>query len=371
MFKMILPIFLAAASFTVYAGDNPNVVMVLSSHGQLSADGELSQPGYEFDELAKAYRVFKANGLDVTFASPAGGKPVADKYDSQKPYNQAFLQDTHAVTALNTTYKISAIDAQNVDAVFVVGGKGPMFDLYKHSPLQTLIANVYQQQGVISAVCHGPAALVNVKLSNGQYLVANKRVNGFTNQEEIAFGKKWRPHFDFLLEDKLKDRGAQFEHAGMMLSHVEKDGNLITGQNPFSTAQTATEVVKALGIKPVDLTPNKDDKTMALVKKVMAGDNQAVLSYQQHAQDYDVMLMAMSGVYQLKHAQDEKVVSGAVVLLELTQKQVNHPMLDLSLAQGYIQQDKPHQAKALVEGVIKSHPDNQQAQVLLKSIGQI
>ncbi|MBD1581992.1 type 1 glutamine amidotransferase domain-containing protein [Pseudoalteromonas sp. S16_S37] len=368
MYKLILPTILIAASFTTYAGDAPNVVMVLSSHGQLNADGELVQPGYEFDELSKAYRVFKANGLDITFASPAGGKPVADEFDKQKPYNQAFLQDTKAVTALNTTYKISELDADNIDAVFVVGGKGPMFDLHQYKPLQTLIANVYEQKGVVSAVCHGPAAFVDVKLSNGQYLVANKRVNGFTNEEEMAFGKKWRPHFAFLLEDKLKERGAQFTQAGLMLNHVQIDGNLITGQNPFSTADTATEVVRALGLKPVALTPNKDDKTMALVAKMMAGEQQAITTYEQNKQDYDTMLVAMSGIYQLQFANQEQTVDSAVKLLELTQKQVNHPMLDLNLAQGYIKQNKQQQAKAVVEAVIKSHPDNQKAKELLLSL---
>ncbi|BBN83853.1 hypothetical protein PA25_38380 [Pseudoalteromonas sp. A25] len=368
MYKLILPTFLFAANFTVYAGDAPNVVMVLSSHGKLDANGELVQPGYEFDELSKAYRVFKANGLDITFASPAGGKPVADKFDESKPYNQAFLQDTHAVSALSATYKISTLDADEVDAVFVVGGKGPMFDLHQHQPLQTLLANVYEQKGVVSAVCHGPVAFVDVKLSNGQYLVANKRVNGFTNQEEMAFGKKWRPHFDFLLEDKLKERGAQFTQAGLMLKHVEKDGNLITGQNPFSTADAATEVVRSLGLEPVKLEPNKDDKTMAWVAKIMAEGEQAVEAYLQNKQDYDTMLVAMSGIYQLQFAQNDTAVNRAVTLLELTQKEVNHPMLDINLAQGYIKLNKHQQAKAVVEKVVKSHPDNEQAKALLTQL---
>ena len=233
MYKLALSSLLLASCFTVYAGEAPNVVMVLSSHGQQGDNGELIQPGYEFDELSKAYRVFKANGVNVIFASPKGGKPLADEFDKEKPYNQAFLEDTHAVTALSATYKISSIDDEDVDAIFVVGGKGPMFDLYQHAPLKKLIADVYENNAVVSAVCHGPAALVDVKLSNGQYLVADKRVNGFTNQEEQAFGKKWRPHFDFLLEDKLTERGAQFTQSGVMLSHVEKDGKVITGQNPF------------------------------------------------------------------------------------------------------------------------------------------
>ena len=112
---------------------------------------------------------------------------------------------------LNNTLATNAVNANAYDAVFVVGGKGAMFDLPNDTALQSVIAQIYQQEGSVAAVCHGPAALVNVKLKDGSYLVANKAINGFTNQEEKLFGQKWINDFEFMLEDKLNERGAVFQ----------------------------------------------------------------------------------------------------------------------------------------------------------------
>ena len=137
------------------------VLMVVSGNGQ----GE-EKPGYEFDEFSKAYSVFKDNGIVVDIASPKGGQVEADKYDPSKSYNAKVLVDEAIMVKLNNTLATSSIDAKAYDAVFVVGGKGAMFDLPKDTALQNIIAEIYQQQGSVAAVCHGPAALVNVKLKD-------------------------------------------------------------------------------------------------------------------------------------------------------------------------------------------------------------
>ena len=245
------------------------VLMVVSGYGQEQGQ---KAPGYEFDEFSKAYLVFKAHGLEIDIASPTGGPVVADKYDPEKPFNVQVIQDPVAMAKLNNTLATADLQADVYDGVFVVGGKGAMFDLPKDTALQTLIADVYQQEGTIAAVCHGPAALVDVKLSNGEYLLANKRVNGFTNEEEQLFGKKWAAKFEFLLEDKLKERGGKFQSSPIMLSHVAIDGRLITGQNPSSTVAVATEMVKSLGLSLVTMPAYRDDNTMALVAQILAGD---------------------------------------------------------------------------------------------------
>lgn len=150
------------------------VVMVVSSYGQQQGE---ERPGYEFDEFAKAYTVFKANGIKVDVASPEGGKVIADKFDAKKPFNVPVINDTAIMSKLDNTIATSQLNATDYDGIFIVGGKGAMFDLPKDTDLQQVIATIYQQQGSVAAVCHGPAALVDVKLADGSYLIANKAIN--------------------------------------------------------------------------------------------------------------------------------------------------------------------------------------------------
>merc|ERR1712173_19097 len=105
-------------------------------------------------------------------------------------------------------------------------------------------AAIYEAGGIVSAVCHGPAGLVNVKLSSGEYLVAGKKVTGFTNDEELAAGKT--EVMPFRMETLLKDRGAKFQCAKNWACNVEVSDRLITGQNPASASATAQAVIEAL-----------------------------------------------------------------------------------------------------------------------------
>ena len=164
------------------------VLLVVSSHG---ADGGKTRPGFEMDELSQAYAVFADNGLTVDIASPAGGVVVADEFDPKKPYNSRFIADPAASAKLASTLALAKAASESYAAVFVVGGKGAMFDLPVNTDLKTLIAQTYEAGGVIGAVCHGPAALMNVPLKDGTSLIAGRAVTGFSNEEELLFGKRW------------------------------------------------------------------------------------------------------------------------------------------------------------------------------------
>ncbi|WP_448213648.1 type 1 glutamine amidotransferase domain-containing protein [Colwellia sp. MEBiC06753] len=360
--KIYQTVILAAISFNAFAAsalansvDAPHVVMILSSYGELDENGELVKPGFEFDELSKAYLVFKQNGVKVTLASPKGGKPIADKYDQQKPYNQAFTEDSAAMQQLSHTIALSELNANDYDGLFVVGGKGPMFDLHSSAPLQTVIRSIYSNNGVIGAVCHGPAALVNVTLADGQYLVAGKRINGFTNEEEAAFGKKWTKQFPFLLEDKLIERGASFVQDGLMLNQVTIDGQLITGQNPFSTADTARAMVKALGLDVSELPRFKDDASILLVEQFFEDKDQAKAEYLAKKSQYDPMLLGISGLYQAQHAQTAHQLKIAVELMKLTIADINHPMLYQALVQAQLKLNETDEAKITLATALKHH----------------
>ena len=156
-------------SFPTYAKDEQkHILMVLSSYGEKNNEGELVNPGYEFDEMSKSYLVFKSAGADVTFASPKGGELLADKFNKSKAYNAQFLADKEATTKLANTHKLSELDSQDFDAIYIVGGKGPMFDLVNDKSLKRHIKSIYLDDGVIGAVCHGPAALLDIKLNDGR-----------------------------------------------------------------------------------------------------------------------------------------------------------------------------------------------------------
>ncbi|KZN59170.1 hypothetical protein N473_03170 [Pseudoalteromonas luteoviolacea CPMOR-1] len=368
MKKIALCAGLSVCSTLAFAKAQSNVLIVLSSYGELNPQQKLVKPGYEFGELAKAYYVFKRHGIEVTLASPHGGKPVADEYDKAAMYNKRFLNDETAVSALSQTYKLDEIDIDKYDGVFVVGGKGPMFDLYQSEPLKKIIAKLYENQGVIGAVCHGPAALVDVKLSDGRYLVEGKRINGFTNAEEHAFGSKWLKDFPFLLQDKLTERGAKFEQDAVMLNHITIDGSVITGQNPFSTVDTARAMVDAMGVELLEAQSYQDDATVKLYELFLRDDKAAIDKLEQAPQDYDVKMLAMVAVVQINNATSEFQVSASARLLEYILPKFSHPAIAMSLAKAFVRLNQPEKALEVLKVSAKQFPDNQKIKSFIASL---
>lgn len=339
------------------------VLMVISGYGQ----GD-KQPGYEFDEFSKAYSVFKSNGIIVDVASPKGGQVEADKYDPSKSYNAKVLVDKAIMAKLNHTIPTNTIDATAYDAVFIVGGKGAMFDLPKDTALQNVIAQIYQQQGTVAAVCHGPAALVNVKLKDGSYLIANKVINSFTNQEEKLFGQKWIKDFDFMLEDKLSERGATFQSSEIMLSHVAIDGRLITGQNPTSTVDVATALVKSLGLTPVNVELGLEDKTLAVIAKFIDGDKSALETLTNDAEQYLVSLVSVYGFYYLKLANTPLDFEQSLALMLVGKKALNNPNIDMKIAKTQLRLGQTANAKTTLNQLITAKPDFKAAQEMLNTL---
>ncbi len=222
--------------------------------------------GYELTELARAYYIFKANGFEVDVASPLGGKPpvVIDK-DDMGAFDYAFLNDTIAQYKTSHTIPIDKVVDSTYQAIFFAGGKGAMFDFPENIKIQSIIRNYYQTDKVIGAVCHGPAALVNVMLDNNTPLLANKTVSSFTNKEELLLIKDARSIFPFLLQDKLVSRGARFNEGPIYLEKVSHDDNLITGQNPWSTWVLAETMIKQLGYTPKKRNPTTEENTIDVI----------------------------------------------------------------------------------------------------------
>ncbi len=205
--------------------------------------------GLWLSELTHLHDECKKNNISQTIVSIKGGKTPIDP-ESLKPIvldslTKKYYKDNAFMELLNNTASIESVDPINFDAVYLTGGHGTMYDFVDNKKLNEVIANLYESGKIISAVCHGVCGLVNVKLSNGEYLINGKKLTGYSWFEEIlAFRKKQVP---FNLEKILKERGANYNKAFIPLtSNVKQDGNLITGQNPFSSKAIAKKIIDKL-----------------------------------------------------------------------------------------------------------------------------
>ena len=358
-----------AWSFTIYAqsSDSPKkVLMVVSSYGK--EEGQ-TRPGYEFDEFSQAYLVFKSHNLQIDVASPKGGRVEADKYNLEKAYNIQITADEEAMGLLENTIPTANIDPESYDAIYIVGGKGAMFDLPFDPSLQDIILAMYQKpETVIAAVCHGPAVFANVKSESG-YIIDGVQMTGFTNEEEDLFGKKWVAEFPFKLEDQLIKRGAQFTKANFMLENVNVSGKFITGQNPFSTASSAEEVVSALGLEIVDRQPYADEHTVHLVQAFLNGhtsSKEAEKRLKKDPEAYDMSLMAVYGYYHiLANQEDHSALENGVSIVEFATPYFFNENLQLLVAKTYITLEEKAKAKKALKELIAKDKLKEEAEELL------
>jgi putative intracellular protease/amidase len=235
--------------------------------------GKTGRPtGYELTELARAYWIFYANGFEVDIASPEGGEPYALLDDEDMAaYDYAFLNDPVAQYKKANTLKISEVDASSYQAIYFVGGKGAMFDFPNNKTIIDLVNQFSVQHKIIAAVCHGPAAFINVKTPDGRWFVANKRISAFTDSEELLLMPNAETIFPFLLQRKLEERGANFIPGVDYLEQVSVDHRLVTGQNPWSVWRVAEETIKLLGYEPAARAITPEEHSVALLKEFHKG----------------------------------------------------------------------------------------------------
>lgn len=233
------------------------VLMVVTSTERIGSSEK--RAGFELTELSRAYYVFVANGYAVDIASPRGGRPPMRKDDELVAADHAFLNDAIAQQKLDNSMRVADVEPGRYAAVYFVGGKGTMFDFPDDPSIQRIVREVYQSGGVVGAVCHGPAALLNVTLDDGSPLLRGRRATGFSNAEELFLIKDARALFPYLLQDKMIQAGAQFVEGPLYLDNTIVDGRLITGQNPWSTWSVAEAMVTALGHAPVAREPTSEE----------------------------------------------------------------------------------------------------------------
>ncbi|UMO88121.1 type 1 glutamine amidotransferase domain-containing protein [Pectobacterium sp. PL64] len=236
-----------AAASPVFAQANlkeEKVLIVVSSLDKKTPD---LVGGFWLPELTHPVEVFDKVGLPYDIASPKGGMPPFDGFDLKDRASLDFWTNPEHRNKLANSIPLAKVDPAKYSAILLVGGHGPMWDFANNPELINIVRTMYEKNDIISAVCHGPAGLLNVKLSNGQLLIKDRRLTGFTAEEE-AFR-----HYDkivpFELEAALKKDGAKFEEAPIFENKVVVDGRLITGQNPASAKGLGEAVVKALQTK--------------------------------------------------------------------------------------------------------------------------
>lgn len=222
--------------------EKTQVLMVLSSHKKLGNTGK--ETGYYLSEVTHAYEVFEAANFEITFVSPQGGTPPVDGFDLTDPINKKYWENEAFQSKLQATKKPDDIQPLDYHIIYYAGGHGTMWDFPKNKKLSKIATKIYENNGVIAAVCHGPSALVNIKLSDGSYLVDGKNVSAFTNEEEEAV--ELTKVVPFLLETTLKERGAIIVKTDQWKEQVSVDERLVTGQNPASAKLTAQEAVKLI-----------------------------------------------------------------------------------------------------------------------------
>lgn len=222
------------------------VLFVLTSHDQLGDTGK--KTGFWVEEFATPYYLLLDKGVEITVATPKGGKapidPSSTSPSAQTESTERFYNDKAAQKVINNTVKLSMVNAQDFDAVFYPGGHGPLWDLANDEESIQLIRAFDEQKKPIGFVCHAPAALKNVKNATGEPLVKGKKVTGFTNSEEAAV--QLTEVVPFLVEDMLKENGGIYSKKGDWQEYAVKDGNLVTGQNPASSELVAEKLFEMI-----------------------------------------------------------------------------------------------------------------------------
>jgi len=199
--------------------------------------------GYFMSEVIEPYQLLENADFVIDISSPKGGQGKASGMSRLSNKQVQWFNQSTLKRQLKQTIPLNNINAQDYAAIYFAGGSGPMFDLVDNKYAKQITREIYQNNGLVVADCHGPVALVNVKLSNGKLLISGKKITGKANTEE---GRWARSNYDFLLEDKLTEVGALYSKGPNGHAYVVTDGRLITAQNPASATLMTEEMIKKL-----------------------------------------------------------------------------------------------------------------------------
>ncbi|MCR6514417.1 type 1 glutamine amidotransferase domain-containing protein [Clostridium sp. LY3-2] len=192
--------------------------------------------------------VMEKAGYTIDYVSPKGGYTPIDPHSLEKdfmgPVDWKYYTDMSFMNKLGNTLSADSINPDDYEVIYYTGGHGVIWDFPNDTNLQGISRKIYENGGIVSAVCHGLGGLLNIKLSNGKNLIDGIKLTGFSNSEEKAVGlDKLVP---YLTETELKNRGASYVKGADWSEFSVSDNRVITGQNPASGAAVAREVLKVL-----------------------------------------------------------------------------------------------------------------------------
>ncbi|MEM6343931.1 MAG: nuclear transport factor 2 family protein [Bacteroidota bacterium] len=220
-----------------------NKVLLILSSAAFHADSDLPA-GNSFSEVVIAYDVYQKAGYHVDMVSPKGGKVPLAYVNPSDSLQLAYLYNADFMYALENTLRPDEINPDEYDIVQYTGGSAPIFDVPQNEAIQTIVMHIYEKnQGVVAAVCHGTAGIVHLKTSDGQYLVAGKKVNTIPDAQE----RKDLPHYQhypFIIETLLRERGGRVNYSDIRSPHMEVDGRLVTGQNSVSSEMVSLKTIE-------------------------------------------------------------------------------------------------------------------------------
>lgn len=222
------------------------VLFITTSHSKLGDSG--LKTGVWFEEVATPYYAFKSAGFDIDIASIKGEKipidPTSELPEWETKDTIQFKNDTIAMEHLNHSLKLNELNSENYDQVYFPGGHGPMWDFVNNETLTKLLNEFIIQDKTIGALCHGVSVLVDALNNRGEPFIKGKEITSFSNSEEIAVGAQGI--VPFLLETKLKELGGIYSNGNDFTPYIIVEGNLVTGQNPASSADVAKKMIDIL-----------------------------------------------------------------------------------------------------------------------------
>ncbi|CAL9333401.1 Protein_nucleic acid deglycase HchA [Streptomyces sp. enrichment culture] len=225
-------------------------VMTGADHWTL-ADGTKHPTGFWAEEAVAPYEAFKAAGHDVVVATPGGVVPVVDQASLAPEANggqegaDRIAAALAAMDELRHPLRLEDVDLAEYAAVFYPGGHGPMEDLAVDATSGRLLVDALESGKPLGVVCHGPAAMLAAVREDGSSAFAGYRVAAFTDDEERQAGLAERAKW--LLQTRLTEAGVDVQAGESWAPNVVVDRNLVTGQNPASSAPLAAELLKKLG----------------------------------------------------------------------------------------------------------------------------
>lgn len=227
------------------ANNSGERILFITSSAKFHGDSDYPA-GVSYSEVVEAYDTFKKAGYTVDFLSPEGGAVPLTYINTSNDLQKDYLYNPDFMYSVANSKAPNDIDPSRYRAVYYVGGSNAMYGVADNKAIQDIAMEIYEEHnGIVSAVCHGTAGIVNLKTKNGKYLVDGKRISGYPEAYENK-SKAYFKHFPFLIQETVEKHGGKFSYAPRNTPFIEADGRVITGQNHLSSILIAEKMIEML-----------------------------------------------------------------------------------------------------------------------------